>query len=107
MDGFAIDGDRLRERFEAFSRIGATDGSGVDRPALADANREARDTLVGWLEDAGLEVTVDELGNIFGRREGESAGVAPALFGSHVDSVTGGSRFDGWGLSTACSGSRG
>ncbi len=95
MDGFDIDSDRLRERFEAFSRIGATDGGGVDRPALTDANREARDTLVGWLEDAGLEVTVDELGNIFGRREGESAGAAPVLFGSHVDSVTGGGRFDG------------
>jgi len=95
MDGFAIDGDRLRERFEAFSRIGATDAGGVDRPALTDANREARDTLVGWFEDAGLEVTVDRMGNIFGRREGDRADAAPVVFGSHVDSVTRGGRFDG------------
>jgi hypothetical protein len=32
MDGFATDGDGLRERFEAFSRIGGTDAGGVDRP---------------------------------------------------------------------------
>ncbi len=90
-----IDGDRLRERFEAFSEIGATDAGGVDRPALTDANRRARDTVVEWFEDAGLDVTVDELGNIFARRAGDRTDAAPVVFGSHVDSVSGGGRFDG------------
>jgi N-carbamoyl-L-amino-acid hydrolase len=90
-----IDGEKLRRRFEEFNRIGATDRGGVDRPSLSDENRAARDQLVEWFEDAGLEVTVDEMGNIFGRREGRDADAAPVLFGSHVDSQYNGGRYDG------------
>jgi N-carbamoyl-L-amino-acid hydrolase len=95
MDGFTIDADRFRERFEAFNEIGATEEGGVDRPALTDENRKARDTLVEWFDEAGLDVTVDEMGNIFGRRGGERGDAAPVLAGSHVDSQYSGGRFDG------------
>jgi len=95
MDDLRIDGQRLRERFDAFNGIGATEAGGVDRPALSDANRVARDRLVDWFEDAGLSVTVDEMGNIFGRRDGNREGLPPVLFGSHVDSQYNGGRFDG------------
>ena len=95
MDEFAIDPSRLRERFEKFNQIGATDAGGVDRPTLTDANKRARDLLVEWFEDAGLAVAVDEMGNIFGRREGGREDAAPIMFGSHVDSQCNGGRFDG------------
>jgi N-carbamoyl-L-amino-acid hydrolase len=94
MGAFTIDTERLRERFEAFNEIGATDAGGVDRPALSAANRQARDRLVAWFESADLEVTVDEMGNIFGRRAGRRD-VPPVLVGSHVDSQYNGGRFDG------------
>jgi len=95
MSDVRVDGSRFRERFESFNEIGATEAGGVNRPALSDENREARDTLVEWFEDAGLSVTVDEMGNIFGRREGANPDLAPVLFGSHVDSQYNGGRFDG------------
>jgi N-carbamoyl-L-amino-acid hydrolase len=95
MSDVRVDGSRFRERFESFNEIGATEAGGVNRPALSDENREARDTLVEWFEAAGLDVTVDEMGNIFGRREGENPDLAPVLFGSHVDSQYNGGRFDG------------
>ncbi len=45
----------------------------------------------GWLEEAGLEVEVDEAGNMFGR-----SGAAPGLWtGSHLDTVPQGGKFDG------------
>jgi N-carbamoyl-L-amino-acid hydrolase len=94
MDTFTIDDERFRERFEAFNGIGATDAGGVDRPALSDANRRARERLVEWFEDAGLDVTVDEMGNLFGRRAGRRD-KPPVLVGSHVDSQYNGGRFDG------------
>jgi N-carbamoyl-L-amino-acid hydrolase len=94
MDAFAIDDKRFRERFEAFNEIGATDAGGVDRPALTDANRRARDRLREWFEEAGLDVTVDEMGNVFGRRDGRRE-APPVLVGSHVDSQPAGGRFDG------------
>jgi N-carbamoyl-L-amino-acid hydrolase len=67
----------------------------VNRPALSDANREARDTLVEWFRDAGLSVRIDEMGNVFGRREGSVPDAAPVLVGSHVDSQYNGGRYDG------------
>ena len=95
MTGAEIEGERLRERFDAFNEIGATDAGGVNRPSLSDANREARDRLVEWFEDAGLEVRIDEVGNIFGRREGRDPDTDVVLVGSHVDSQYNGGRYDG------------
>ncbi|MFC6941953.1 Zn-dependent hydrolase [Salinirubellus sp. GCM10025818] len=90
-----IDADRLRERFDAFNEIGATERGGVDRPSLSPENREARDRLVEWFEAADLAVTVDEMGNLFGRRPGSDDSLAPVLLGSHVDSQYNGGRYDG------------
>lgn len=90
-----VDGDRFRRRFERFNEIGATERQGVNRPSLSDTNKKARDTLVEWFADAGLTVTVDEMGNIFGRKEGTAPAKSPVLFGSHVDSQYNGGRFDG------------
>jgi len=90
-----IDNDRLRRRFDQITEIGATENGGVNRPALSDANTEARGTIVEWFEDSGLEVTVDEMGNIFGRREGNEPTADPVLFGSHIDSQYNGGKYDG------------
>ncbi|WP_424004936.1 Zn-dependent hydrolase (plasmid) [Haloarcula salina] len=90
-----IDSERFSRRFEAFSEIGGTENGGVNRPSLSDANREARDTLVEWFREAGLDVRIDEMGNIFGRREGEADDADPVLFGSHIDSQYNGGKYDG------------
>ncbi|AUX10130.1 beta-ureidopropionase/N-carbamoyl-L-amino-acid hydrolase [Halalkaliarchaeum desulfuricum] len=95
MDDVEIDPDRLYDRFEEFNRIGATEQGGVNRPALSDANRSARDRLCEWFREAGLEVTIDEMGNVFGRREGERDDLPPVLIGSHVDSQYNGGQYDG------------
>jgi beta-ureidopropionase / N-carbamoyl-L-amino-acid hydrolase len=95
MGDVTIDNQRYRERFEKFSEIGATDREGVNRPSLSNENKEARDTIVEWFRDAGLSVTIDEVGNIFGRREGSDADLDPVLFGSHIDSQYNGGRYDG------------
>ncbi|WP_132057860.1 Zn-dependent hydrolase [Halorussus amylolyticus] len=91
----ALDDERFRQRFEALNEIGATERGGVNRPSLSAANKEARDKLVTWFADAGLDVVVDEMGNIFGRRDGTDDSLAPVMVGSHVDSQYNGGRFDG------------
>ncbi len=42
----------------------------------------------------GLEVHVDQLGNMIGLRKG-SQGLKPVAFGSHLDTVYAGGRYDG------------
>jgi N-carbamoyl-L-amino-acid hydrolase len=77
------------------ARIGATEGGGVSRLALSDEDREARSLFVQWLREIEVEVTVDDLGNIFGRRPGRRNNLAPVVSGSHIDSQPMGGRFDG------------
>ncbi len=89
-----IDEERFERTFEEYSEIGATANGGLHRLALTDADREARDRLVSDLEALDLEVSVDEVGNVFGRREG-AADLAPVFIGSHLDSQPYGGRFDG------------
>ncbi|SIR87657.1 N-carbamoyl-L-amino-acid hydrolase [Haladaptatus litoreus] len=90
-----VNSERLRHRFEIFNEIGATERGGVNRPSLSEANQEARDQLVKWFTDTGLDVAIDEMGNVFGRRDGTDDSLAPVLVGSHIDSQYNGGRFDG------------
>ncbi len=90
-----VDGKRLQSTLEEMARIGATPGGGVQRLTLTDEDKQARDLFVRWLEELDLTVTIDEMGNIFGRRPGRSNDLAPVMSGSHIDSQPKGGRFDG------------
>ena len=89
-----INRKRLEESMEALGRIGATAKGGLNRVALTDDDRRGRDLLVRWMREAGLTVTVDQMGNIFGQRAGGD-GRPPVLMGSHADSVPTGGKYDG------------
>jgi beta-ureidopropionase / N-carbamoyl-L-amino-acid hydrolase len=89
-----IDRTRLAASMEALGRIGETPRGGLTRLALTDEDRRGRDLLVGWMREAGLAVTVDQMGNIFGIRAGTEA-LPPVLMGSHADSVPTGGKYDG------------
>jgi N-carbamoyl-L-amino-acid hydrolase len=77
------------------AQIGATPLGGVRRITLTDLDRQGRDCVVGWLKGAGLEVRVDAIGNIFGRRAGRDASRPPVVAGSHIDTQPSGGKFDG------------
>jgi N-carbamoyl-L-amino-acid hydrolase len=89
-----IDLDRLLGRLEGFNRIGALPGGGNCRLALGDEDRAGRDLLVRWMRELGLTVTIDAIGNIFGVRGGRE-NLPPVMFGSHIDTVGTGGRYDG------------
>ena len=89
-----IDRKRLESTIEELGRIGATERGGLTRLALTDEDRRGRDLLVGWMRQAGLRVTVDQMGNIFGERAG-LPGRPPVMMGSHADSVPTGGKYDG------------
>lgn len=69
-------------------------GPGANRPGLSAAEQEAHDLVAGWMEEAGLAVSVDPAGNLFGRLPGAAAS-DEIWAGSHLDSVPQGGRFDG------------
>ena len=90
-----VDRDRFVETMQEQAAIGATDRNGLHRLALSDADRAARNWLCQQLDDMGLTVRVDQMGNIFGRREGSDSSTSPLLIGSHLDSQPNGGIYDG------------
>jgi N-carbamoyl-L-amino-acid hydrolase len=89
-----IDKRRLEQSIEELGRIGQTPRGGLTRLALSDEDKRGRDWMVGRMREAGLTITVDQMGNIFGHRAGDP-GLPPVMMGSHVDSVPTGGRYDG------------
>ncbi len=90
-----VNGQRLRATIEDLARIGGTRGGGMQRLALTDEDRRARDLFVQWLREMNLEITIDDMGNIFGQRGGKSPHLPMVLSGSHLDTQPMGGRFDG------------
>ena len=60
------------------------------RAGYSPEENAAHELAAGWMREAGLEVSVDEAGTLFGTR-----GEARVWTGSHLDSVPTGGRFDG------------
>jgi beta-ureidopropionase / N-carbamoyl-L-amino-acid hydrolase len=89
-----IDKRRLEQSIEELGRIGQTPRGGLTRLALSDEDKRGRDWMVSRMREAGLSITVDQMGNIFGQRAGDP-GLPPVMMGSHVDSVPTGGRYDG------------
>jgi allantoate deiminase len=75
---------RAQERIDAIYAIAQ------HRAAYSPEEDAAHELAAGWMRDAGLEVTRDGAGNLFGSR-----GDARVWAGSHLDSVPTAGRFDG------------
>jgi len=95
MSDLRINGERLWKSLMDLAAIGATEKGGVKRLALTDLDRPGRDLVVRWGREAGMEVTVDQIGNVFMRREGRNPALFPIVTGSHVDTQPTGGKFDG------------
>ena len=95
MNKLRIDGARLWDSLMELARIGATPKGGVKRLALTDLDRQGRDLVAGWATPAGLAITVDQIGNVFMRREGRNPDLPPVVTGSHIDTQPTGGKFDG------------
>lgn len=85
---------RLLAALDELAAIGRTDDGSCCRLALTDEDRAGRDLVVARMRELGLEVRIDPIGNIFGRRAGRED-IAPVMTGSHIDTVRTGGRFDG------------
>jgi len=90
-----INPERLWDSLQEMSRIGATDLGGVRRLALTNEDKRGRDLFVDWCQAAGCTISIDQMGNIFARREGADSSAPAVMTGSHLDSQPTGGRFDG------------
>ena len=84
---------RALERLEQLYAIGG--GPGANRIGYSAEEDEAHRLAAAWMVDAGLEVEVDEHGNLLGRLRGQDPSLPEVWAGSHLDSVPRGGRYDG------------
>ncbi|MEQ8304234.1 MAG: Zn-dependent hydrolase [Cyclobacteriaceae bacterium] len=87
--------ERMEQRIKALSQYGANPEGGVSRVAYSDADIDGRKYVMGLMQEAGLEVSIDVAGNIVGKRKGRNNNLPSIAFGSHIDSVPGGGNYDG------------
>ena len=91
-----INGERLISSIRAMGSVGFDpETGGRTRLALTDQDKAGRDLLCRWMRDEGLEVKIDEIGNIFGILEGSDPSELPVMMGSHIDTVRDAGMFDG------------
>lgn len=95
LDKNGVRGERLASRLAALSEIGLTSDNGSYRIGFSLEEKAAKDLVQQWMADAGLTVTEDGAGNVFGRLNGKNPSLPALLSGSHVDSVPNGGHFDG------------
>lgn len=95
MTELRISGDRLWASLMELAKIGATEKGGVKRLALTDLDKQGRDLVVGWAKEAGMSITIDQIGNVFMRRDGTNNALPPIMTGSHIDTQPTGGKFDG------------
>jgi len=90
-----INADRLWQSIMDIAAIGPTPEGGSCRLALSPEDKAARALLLNWCRPLNLHFEQDAIGNMFLRREGREPAAGAVAFGSHLDTVPTGGRFDG------------
>lgn len=95
MSNLMIDAERLWGDLMRTAEIGGTPDGGIARLTLSDDDRRVRDWLGEQCDALGLEMTVDEAGNMFATRPGARSDLPAIAMGSHLDTQPTGGKFDG------------
>jgi len=90
-----INGDRLWDSLMEMAKIGPGVAGGNNRQTLTDDDATGRALFQSWCESAGCSMGLDNMGNMFARREGTDPDALPVYVGSHLDTQPTGGKYDG------------
>ena len=86
----------LHDAIDALAAFNDDPGAGgITREVYTPTYAAALERVADWMREAGLEVRLDAVGNLFGRWAGSDPGEAAVLTGSHVDTTLNAGRYDG------------
>ena len=83
----------IEQKLDELADVSQRDGY-LWRAGYTKEDAACRALIRGWMEEAGLEVREDAVGNLFGRLKGKDS-TRKIVAGSHVDSVINGGKYDG------------
>ncbi|HHV64995.1 MAG TPA: Zn-dependent hydrolase [Peptococcaceae bacterium] len=90
-----INQERLWNKLMQLARIGKQAEGGITRLPFTKEDLQAKNLVKEWMEEAGLQVREDAVGNLVGRKEGTEPSFPAIIIGSHLDTVFNGGMFDG------------
>ena len=91
---YEVNKERVNELLTGLAKFTASE-EGVTRLAYSPLDKEAQGWLLKQVQDLGLSVRKDAVGNVFLRREGLEVDLPPVACGSHLDTVIHGGAYDG------------
>ncbi|KAI8022529.1 Allantoate deiminase 2 [Camellia lanceoleosa] len=86
--------DEAVARLNELGKVSDSDGY-LERTYLSPASIIAGNIIRSWMEEAGLRMWVDQMGNVHGRVDGMNSSAKSLLTGSHLDTVIDAGIFDG------------
>lgn len=86
--------NRLMNNLKELAKIGQAENGGMNRFSFTDEEKKANELVIRYMEQAGLSVYIDAIGNIIGSKEG-TEDLPAILIGSHIDTVPYGGKYDG------------
>ena len=89
-----LSAQRIWDRCETLAGCSETPGA-LTRVFLSAEQRAVNALVTTWMQEAGMAVHRDAIGNIVGRYEGAHAGLRCLMLGSHLDTVRDAGKYDG------------
>jgi N-carbamoyl-L-amino-acid hydrolase len=90
-----VNQQRIEKRITELSQFGKDANGRGYRVAYTKGDIAGRNYFMGLMRNAGLDVSVDNAGNIIGKRKGKDPLLKSLAFGSHLDMVPDGGNYDG------------
>ena len=94
-ENLKINSERLWDSLMEMAKIGPGVAGGNNRQTLTDEDSEGRQLFLDWCKAAGCTMGLDQMGNMFARREGTDPEALPVYVGSHLDTQPTGGKYDG------------
>lgn len=85
--------ERLQKHIHELGQFGKDPLGGTTRFPFTKEEEQAKEYVIRIMKEANLDVRVDAVGNIIGRRNGKTN--TTILCGSHIDTVRNGGNYDG------------
>ncbi|MCM3411848.1 Zn-dependent hydrolase [Metabacillus litoralis] len=95
MTKIRINSKRLEATIHELGKIGLNSKGGLDRTTFTKSELAAREWLKGKLKELKLATKVDPAANIWAKRTGNEDNLPVISFGSHIDTVPNGGKYDG------------
>jgi ureidoglycolate amidohydrolase len=90
-----IDCDRLDDEIATLASFSDAEAPAITRVVFTAADMKARAWLKARMEESGLEVRSDAIGNTFARWQGTDMSAPVVATGSHIDAIPNAGKYDG------------